>query len=324
MAIKAPNLNGKKILITGAAGFVGSNLLRRLISNYPQAKIYITLRKSSDTWRIKDILKKVKILQVDLADQENLKRNLSKIKPDIIFHLAAYGAYAKQNSLESAVQININGTKNLLLALENTDYQIFVNTGSSSEYGYKSHPMKETDLLEPNSYYSATKAASTLICNTYGLMMKKPIITIRLFSIFGPYEEPGRLIPTVIMQALNSQKINIVGNSQKRDFVYIEDLIDAYLQCTKLKKFDQRTFNICSGKQTSIEKITRLIVKLAHSKSEIAIGSYPGRPWDTSFWLGNNQLTKNVLKWQPKNTLTEGLMEAINWFKINKDLYNKN
>jgi len=321
MSIKIANLSGKKILITGAGGFVGSMLLRRIVNDCPQAKVFITLRESSNTWRIKDLLKKVKVIPIDLTNGEELKKHLNKVKPDIIFHLAVYGAYSKQNSLEMAVQTNIVGTTNLLLALQDINYQLFVNTGSSSEYGYKTCSMKESDLLEPNSYYSATKGAATLICNTHGLIENKPIVTIRLFSIFGPYEEPGRLIPTVIIKALENQPISVVGNNQTRDFVYVEDLVDAYLMCTKLSKFDQRTFNICSGKQTSIEKIARMVVRLAKSKSEVSVGNYPARPWDTSFWVGNGNLSKDVLKWQPSRSLSEGLLETIGWFKLNNQLY---
>lgn len=317
------NLNGKKILITGAAGFVGSVLLQRLVNDYPQAKIYITLRETSDIWRIKGLLKKVKVLKVDLTDREELKKKLSKIRPDIIFHLAVYGAYAKQNSLELAVETNIVGTKNLLLALQDVDYQLFVNTGSSSEYGYKNRSMKETDFLEPNSYYSATKGAATLICSTHAMMEKKPIITMRLFSIFGPWEEPGRLVPTVVMKALNNEPISIVGNNQKRDFVFVEDLVDAYLMSSELKKFDQIIFNICSGKHTSIEKVARTIVKLTKSKSVISLGDYPPRPWDSSFWVGNSNLANQILKWQPKRSLSEGLLKTIEWFRSNKHFYSQ-
>lgn len=315
-------LDNKKILITGASGFVGAALLRRIVEKYPTAKPYVLLRENSKDWRIKDILKKVKRISADLTDFEELKNQVQKIKPSVIFHLAVYGAYSSQNSLEEAVKTNVVGTKNLLLSLEGVNYQMFVNTGSSSEYGYKNHPMKETDFLEPASYYAATKAASTHLCTSYGFLNNRPLVTLRLFSVYGPYEEKGRFVPTAILSALEGKEINVV-KGPKRDFVFVSDVVDAYLSCLKLKKFDQRIFNICSGKQISIQKTAEMIVKLAKSKSEIKVGTYKPRPWDTNFWVGSNIMTKSILKWEPKHDLIAGLSKSIEWFKINNHFYNE-
>ncbi len=316
------DLDNKKILITGASGFVGAVLLRRLVNDYTRSKPYILLRSSSNTWRIKDILKKVNIVGVDITEGEKLKKELNKIKPDIVFHLAAYGAYPSQNKLGQAVKSNIVGTTNLLLALENVNYTLFVNTGSSSEYGYKNQPMKESDQLEPASYYAASKASATHICTAHGILNNRPIITLRLFSIYGPYEEPGRFVPTAVLSAIRGKDIEVVGGP-KRDFVYVEDVVDAYLACLKLNIFNQRILNICSGTQTSIEDTAKMIVKLAKSKSKVRLGKYKPRPWDTNYWVGDGKLTKKVLKWVPRNTLSKGLIESIKWFKSNSYLYDE-
>lgn len=312
----------QRVLITGAAGFVGANLLRTLLNKHPQTKIYLILRPTTNTWRIKDLLKKVKIIHSDLSDLYDLQKQLGKIKPDVIFHLAAYGAYSRDSDLIKAVQTNIVGLNNLLGALEKVDYKLFVNTGSSSEYGYKSKPMKETDLLEPNSNYSATKGAATLIASMYGKIKNKPIVTLRLFSVYGPYEEPGRFIPTVCLKAINNQQIDVVAQSS-RDFVYIDDVVDAYLKCLSLKKTHLRgvIFNICSARQTTIIKAARSIKKIAKSSSPIVIGSYSPRPWDTATWVGNNQLARKVLHWTPRNSLEQGLSKSLEWFRINADHY---
>lgn len=315
-------IDDKKILITGASGFVGSCLLREVINRFAKANTFIFLRKNSKTWRIKDLLNKTKVLEVDLLDKNRVKTALSKIKPNIIFHLAAYGAYPAQNSLEDAIKANILGITNLLTSLEKIDFKLFVNTGSSSEYGYKSKPMKETDFLEPASFYAATKASATMIAYTFGVLNRLPIVTLRLFSVYGPYEEPGRFIPTAIISALEGRDINVV-RGPKRDFIYVKDVVDAYLSCLKLKDFDHRIFNICSGSQTSIEKAAKAIVKLTNSSSKINVGTYEKRPWDTNYWVGDNTLAKKILKWEPRYDFEKGLYESIKWFSNNTRFYER-
>jgi nucleoside-diphosphate-sugar epimerase len=315
-------IDNKKILITGASGFVGSCLLREIINRFAKANTFIFLRKNSKTWRIKDLLDKTKVLEVDLLDKNRVKTALSKIKPDIIFHLAAYGAYPAQNSLEDAIKANILGMTNLLTSLEKIDFRLFVNTGSSSEYGYKSKPMKETDFLEPASFYAATKASATMIGYTFGVLNRLPIVTLRLFSVYGPYEEPGRFIPTAVISALEGRDINVV-RGPKRDFIYVKDVVDAYLSCLELKDFDHRIFNICSGSQTSIEKAAKTIVKLTNSSSKINVGTYEKRPWDTNYWVGDNTLAKKILKWEPRYDFEKGLYESIKWFSKNTRFYER-
>lgn len=308
--MKGIDLDCKKILITGASGFVGAVVLRKIVTDYPKALPIIILRKNSDLWRIKDLIKNVKVIDADLTDKSSLKE-ISKIKPDVIFHLAAYGAYPYQNDLNKAYKINLLGTLNLIQVLEQVNYELFVNAGTSSEYGYKTAPMKETDLLEPNSYYAASKASSTLFLQTYARLNNRPIITLRLFSVYGPYEEPTRFVPTLMRSIINGTEIYVPKKPFKRDFVYVEDVAEAFLGCDKR----EGVFNICSGIQTSIEDVGRMAVHLTGSRSKIIRGSEK-RPWDTTFWVGDPTHTKKVLGWKAKTSLEEGIVKTYKWHKI--------
>ena len=196
-------------LITGASGFIGSVLLRKLIEQ--KKEVHLILRKESDIWRIRDLLNKVTIHYSDLFKIQELTSIIQTIKPNIIYHLATNGAYSYQKDANQIIQTNILGTWNLLQACNVINYDLFVNTGSSSEYGFKQYAMRETDLLEPTSYYAVTKCAQTLLCSHIAKQEKRPIVTLRPFSVYGPYEEPKRFIPTLMKSLFFHQEMKYFG-----------------------------------------------------------------------------------------------------------------
>lgn len=315
-------INNYVILITGGAGFIGANLTRRLVD---KNKIHLFLKPTTNLWRLKDIISKLTIHNQDLTDFKNLTKTVHKIKPDIIYHLATHGAYSTQTDPIQMINTNLKTTANLILALDEIDYKCFVNTGSSSEYGFKTKPMKEDDLLEPNSFYAATKASGTYLCQVLARSQKKPIITFRPFSVYGPYEEGTRLIPTVILNILHNQPVKLTVNLAKRDFIYVEDLIDCYLLLAKKinKKIYGEVYNAGTGKQYSNGEIVETIKNLTKKKVKILKGAYQNRTWDTSFWVADiSKITKDI-GWKPKYTLEKGLEKTINWFKQNERLYLK-
>lgn len=310
-------MKGKKILVTGAAGFVGANLVRKLISQ--KANVHVLLRKETDLWRIKECLAGLNIHLSDLSNLSYLRKLVKKIQPEITFHLAAHGGYPFQKDPESIIDANLTGTLNLLMAASDISYEAFINTGTSSEYGYKKQPMKETDFLEPASFYAAAKAGATLFAQTIAKLDDKPIVTLRLFSVYGPWEEPTRLIPTVIKQALANDVIATTGGKEARDFVYVNDVVDAYLMVAKKAKLLQgKIFNIGSGRQRAIYDVVRMIVKMTKSKSKIHKGKYETRPWDTNHWVADTSFTKKILGWEAKTSFENGLRETIEWQKISQ------
>ena len=313
----------KKVLVTGASGFIGANLVRRLISL--DNKVYLLIKSESDIWRLSDIKNKLIFHNISLDNLNKLKIIINKIKPQIIYHLAAHGSYSHQNDPLKIITTNILGTTNLLLALNPIDYECFINTGSSSEYGFKNKPMQETDYLEPVSYYAASKASGTYLAKVFAKIFTKPVITIRPFSVYGPYEEETRLIPTVILNILHNQPVKLTVNLAKRDFIYVEDLIDCYLLLAKKinKKIYGEVYNAGTGKQYSNREIVETIKNLTKKKVKILKGAYQNRAWDTSFWVADiSKITKDI-GWKPKCTLEKGLEKTINWFKQNERLYLK-
>lgn len=307
-------------LVTGAAGFVGANLVRHLIG---KGTVFCTTHPKDNLWRLNEIKKKISLVPLDLADFNAVRRAVKTAKPDYIFHLGAYGTYPSQRDFRQIFNANTLGTANLLEALNPSPYKAFVMTGSSSEYGYKSKPMKESEVLEPNSFYSATKGAATLIAQAYGVVERKPTVILRLFSIYGPWEEPGRFIPTAIAKCLNGATLSVASGKEVRDFIYINDTIAALiLAAKKAKQRKGQIFNIGSGKQMKITDAAQKIIEIVGTDAKISIGDYPSRPWDaTTSWQADTSKTRTLLGWRPTTSFEQGIEKTAAWLRDHKDLY---
>lgn len=310
-----------KVLVTGATGFVGANLIRRLIElGY---EVHILTRESSDKWRLTDILSNLKDHTVDLLDEERLNYLVNQIKPEAIFHLATSGIYGGVHASEKKViETNFLGTVNLINACKDIDYRCFVNTGSSSEYGTKKHPMKETDLCEPINIYGISKCAATLYGNLIARTKGKPIITFRLFSPFGPYDGESRLMTYAITNVLEGKPLMLANPNSVRDYIYIEDVLDLYLQSIEhAYEFKGEVFNVGSGSQKATSYIIYKIIEITNSNSEIKWNSFPGRNHDTDKWEADIEKVRTYFNWQPKYHIDDGIRETIEWFKENLALY---
>lgn len=310
----------RKYLITGATGFVGSCLLRKLIED--EQEVDIIIRRQSNIWRIKDLLHKVKIHYLDLSSDKELLNIFKTSKPDVIYHLATQGAYSYQNDPDQIIKTNILGTWNMIKASLPLDYELFVNTGSSSEYGSKTSVMKETDLLEPDSYYAVTKSTQTLLASFVAKSQKKPIVTLRPFSVYGPYEEPTRLIPTLMNALLFKKEMNMVNPDVARDMIYVMDVVSFYLMVDQLKQHGGEYFNVCTGVQSTIKDIVEAAVKVTGENTKFNWGGMEDRIWDKVVWMGDNTKAKDKLRWRPKYNLEEGLRKMWVWFQDNYKLYN--
>lgn len=312
-------LNGEKVFITGATGFVGSHLVRKSLQK--GAEVYVNIRKSSDTWRISDILQDVSIINADITEYEKLHDSVKKIHPNIFFHTAVYGGSGEQKDIEKIIKANILGTVNLLRSCKNLNFDLFVNTGSSSEYGIKNTAMQESDILEPVTDYGVSKTAATLFCQKTAMTENLPIVTLRLFSPYGPYEQKSRLIPSVILAALQKQNPHIASRDFVRDFIYIDDVSDAYMATMSLNNPKGRIYNIGLGIQHTVGDVTDIIIRLLGNEVTYTTGLPPSWKNEPSFWQADINRAASELNWMPKYTLNQGLEKTIDWFKENIRLY---
>lgn len=294
------------ILITGGSGFIGANLVRRLLQD--NNNIHLLVRPGSDLWRLKSLLSKVTLHTVDLENFSELERIVNEVNPSHIYHLAASGVITGNPA--DILMSNVIGTFNLLKATVRIDYESFIHMGGSSEYGDKKNPMSEQDVLEPTTLYGLSKACSSLMAQQFSLEHDKPISILRAFSVYGPYESPHRLIPTVIEAAFSGKALPLTSPGFSRDYVFVEDVVNACLLCMK-RQLKREIINIGTGIQTTNEKIVEIIEELTQKKITVNVGAYPKRASDKAVWLADRKKAKNFLGWEPIYDLKHGLQKTL-------------
>ena len=302
-----------RCLITGASGFVGANLTRRLL--HDAHDVHVLLRPTYQNWRLHDIAHSLHIHPVDLSDSAAVRETVHRIQPHTVFHLAAYGAYSSQTDFARMVSVNITATSALLDACAEIGVQSFVYTGSSSEYGYKDHPPKENEVLEPNSHYAITKAAATHYCQFTARTRDINAVAVRLYSIYGPYEEPTRLIPTLISQGLRGLLPPLVSPTTARDFVYVDDAVDALLAIAAQSPKRGAVYNLCTGVQTTMATVVETARRLMNIKAQPEWSTMHRRSWDTDVWVGSPAALQNEIGWRAKTDFAAGLARTIEHYK---------
>ncbi|MGH7234713.1 MAG: NAD-dependent epimerase/dehydratase family protein, partial [Candidatus Saccharimonadales bacterium] len=207
----------KLALVTGAGGFVGANLVIRLLSQ--GLNVHCLLRPGHEPWRLKQVTGLYTAHDIDLVEYEKITNLINHLKPQLIFHCATYGAYPTQNIFEQALNTNVFDTLHFIRSCFIPEVEAIIYTGSSSEYGIKERAPLETEGLEPQSAYAATKAAATLLLRYLAQANNAPLCILRLYSVYGPLEEPSRLIPALLLAGMTKKWPPMAERSTARDFI---------------------------------------------------------------------------------------------------------
>jgi nucleoside-diphosphate-sugar epimerase len=309
------------VLVTGAAGFVGACVVRELLRRHYQ--VHVLLRNPGTAWRLVDVLDQLVVHRGNLLDEAGVRQLVHSVRPRTVFHLAAHGAYENQSDARAILQTNILGTYNLLECSCQANVALFVNTGSSSEYGFKTEPMQETDRLEPNSFYSVAKAAQTHLCSLLARRNSMAVGVFRLFSVYGPWEEPTRLVPTILRRARSGLPLQMAAPDVARDFVYVEDVLDALLDLPRMAALRGEVLNLGTGVETTLREFVGTATRLTGSSSQVCWGAMPSRHWDTKRWVADPSRAKQLLDWAPRHSLAQGLAKMISWMEEMGDRYGR-
>lgn len=307
----------KKILVTGATGFIGKNLVESLKEKF---EVYALILDEKE----KNIIPQIDyILWKTFFDRENEIKTLDgkKLgKIDTVIHLASYGVNPKDNDIDKMIESNINLTKDLILNLERVSCKNIIFTGSGFEYGDKGKvKLKEDMELNPFSLYGATKVSAFLIgkklCESLGINY----INLRLFNIFGEYEGSNRLIPQIINNYLEGKELNFTAGNQVRDYLYIKDIIEVYEMILEKNIYNNETYNVCSSEEVTIKEfITKVADIIGINKDSLNFGIIPSRKEEALYIVGDNSKLKRDFDWNRKYSYEFGIKNIYDFFQKGK------
>jgi UDP-glucose 4-epimerase len=317
MSASEATLARKRILVTGATGMIGANLMHHLVGL--GSRPWAFTRPGSDMLRLESIRDDIAIVAGDLCNGEAVAAAIRKIDPEVVFHLAS--SYFNPPTLTAAqhFETNVMGTLHLLEALRGRKDVRVVFAGSAAIYRGGSR-LSETDAMEPMSVFGASKAADTILGRTYARLYGVEFIELRIFSSFGPWERARRLIPYVILRALAGEPVEIGDGSQQRDFVYVSDTLSALVEAALRPLEAGLVINISSGVGSPIRAVAERILAAMGNPVPLRVKSCETRPdeiWEIS---GDATMAERHLGWRALTGLDEGLRRSIAWFTENREL----
>lgn len=313
-------LKNKRILITGGSGFIPSHLTRRLVNMGADVGILTKYNSPMDNIRIIDVWDKITVIEADIRNQDSLKQ-IKEFKPQIIFHMAAYNHVGDSFiHVTEALDCNVKGTANVLEAYD--DYERFIYISTSESYGYqKEVPFAEEMCPKPVSPYSVGKYAGELYARMKMENMNRPIVILRPFNAFGPYQSPRAVIAEIIIDCLKGKVIRSTKGKQTREFNYIANLVEGFVAAAESKQAVGHIINLGSGVETSIKELIQMIHAQTKSKSELKIGALNYRPTEIWRMFASNNRAKELLGWEPQIDFKEGLKRTIEWYKKYLSVY---
>jgi len=320
-------LQGKKVLVTGAGGFIGSYLVEKLVNTGAHVKTLVRYNSRND-WGLIELLppeikENIEIIAGDLRDPETVREAVSEIA--IVFHLAALIAipYSYQHPREY-VETNIIGTLNVLNAAKDYEIEKIIHTSTSEVYGSAKYvPIDEEHPLQGQSPYSATKIGADALAESFYRSYNLPVATIRPFNIYGPKQSARAVIPTIISQVLTQNRLRLGSLHPTRDYTYVSDTIEGFIKVAESPNSIGEIINIGSNFEVSIGDIANKVLNILNKDIMIETDEQRVRPEQSEvqrLWCNNNK-AKNLIGWEPRVNFDVGLNQTIEWILDHLDSY---
>jgi dTDP-glucose 4,6-dehydratase len=319
------NWSSKKILVTGAGGFIGSHLTERLVELGAEVTALVRYT-STGTWGWLDrspLKDQINVILGDIRDQDAVLRLMDGI--DIVFHLAALiGIPYSYHAPLSYVRTNIEGTVNILQSAMRCNVERVLQTSTSEVYGSaRTVPISEAHPLQGQSPYSASKIGADKIAESFYLSFNLPVVIVRPFNTFGPRQSARAVIPTIITQALRESAITLGNLEPTRDLTYVADTVEGFVKAAVAPNAVGEVINLGTGRDVSIGKLAETILSMMGKRLPVLTEDTRIRPKGSEVdrLCADNTKAREILGWEPQHTLEAGLERTIEWLTENHEQY---
>lgn len=323
----AEHWSGKKVLVTGAGGFIGSHLVSVLVKAGAEVCAFVRYNSRGDPGMLRalepEVMGAVELTAGDLRDEDAVRTAVKGCER--VFHLGALISipYSYKHPAEVA-STNMMGTLNMLLACRDLGVARLVHTSTSEVYGTAQVvPINERHPLQGQSPYSASKIGADKLAESFYAAYDLPVITVRPFNTYGPGQSGRAVIPTIITQALTRDVIYLGNLETTRDFTYVDDTVAGFLRAAESDNGLGEVFNLGCGEEIAIGDLARLVLKMTGRQAAIETKTLRLRPRKSEVMrlISDNTRAREVLGWTPRVTLEEGLARTIDWISDHLDHY---
>lgn len=321
------NIKNKKVLVTGAGGFVGSHLVETLVKSGAKVKAFVHYNSRNDWGMLeevaKDILRDVEVIASDLRDTDAIREAVRG--QEVVFHLGALiGIPYSYVNPRDVVDTNVGGTLNVLMATRDFNVEKVIHTSTSEVYGTAQYvPMDENHPVTPQSPYAASKLAADLLALSFHRSYDLPVGVIRPFNIYGPRQSARAVIPAIIIQALLKRTVNLGSILPTRDLTFVTDSASGFIAFAECEKTVGEVVNLGSNREISINELVEIISQCLNKKIKVMKEKKRIRPQKSEVerLFSDSNKAKTLFSWNPKIEIEKGTKKTISWIEKNIDKY---
>ena len=302
----------QRVFITGGSGFLGACLTRSLLAD--GAEVHLLLRPGS-RWRLAGLEGAYAGHDGDLTDAASLRRAIRASRPDVVFHLGAAGVPRGPVTPQTIQNTNHHGTANLLVALEDHPYRALVHAGSASEYGPSQDAIAEDAPVRPETDYARAKAAAAALCLAAG-RRGLPVVVVRIFSAYGCWEAPNRLVPHVMSCCARGERPQLTAGWQRRDFIHSDDVVALLRRAADTPEAAGQVLHAGTGRAHSVrEFVSHILAVCGRPQLEPIYGAEVLRQGEPERYVAAIERTTALTGWRPRLDVRQGLERSWDWFQ---------